>query len=213
MKKRRDIIFILLAAFAAWWLFSRLAGLPTFSDLFTAKKVEIDKTTIVITNIKALAQLVTISAYDEIVVDSTVNSSDGLHGFAALYPALAPAIFSADKKLVLIGKTTTHVGLDLQKLGTNDLQIISDSIHLTLPPAQVLEVILNPADVEVFEERGKWTNDAIVHLKNKITYLAAANAKSLGLLAQSETKAKEILTAFFKGLGYKKVGFSFNTQL
>ena len=209
MKNIRSILFFSLIALAVFWFLSQLSRLPSLSNLFKEQKVQIDKTAVIVTNIKALAQLVTISAYDEIVVDSTSNISNGLRGFAALYPSWAPAILSGEQRLVLIGKTTTHVGIDLQKLRPEDVYVQKDSLHIVLPAAQVLEVILNPSDLSFFEERGTWSNEAISQLKNKITYLAAANAKSLGLLAQSETKAKELLTTFFKALGYNKIGFSF----
>jgi hypothetical protein len=196
---------------ASWWLIYKVAHLPSLSNLFQEQPVVIDKTAVIVTNIKALAQLVTISAYDEIVVDSTIMASGKLKGLAALYPALSPMVGS-NQKIALIGKTTTNVGLNMQKVKEEDIVVIKDSLHITLPPAEVLEVILNPKDVEIFDEQGEWSNTAITNLKNKITYLAAENAKSLGLLAQSEKKAKEILTSFFKATGYNKISFSFQTN-
>jgi hypothetical protein len=209
MKTLRSILLLLLIFFAGWWLLSRLTNLPSLSNIFKQQEVVIDKTAVLVTNIKALAQLVTITAYNEIVVDSTSNGNGAVNGLAALYPALAPALQSGEKKIVLIGKTTTHVGLDLQKINVADVRLVKDSLHITLPPAEVLDVILNPSDLEIFDEKGSWSTAAIANLKNKIAYIAVQNAKSLGLLAQSEAKAKDVLASFFKAAGYSKIGFSF----
>ena len=46
---------------------------PSLSKLWKPAEVTIDKTPVIITQVKAIAQLITISAYDEIVVDSTAQ--------------------------------------------------------------------------------------------------------------------------------------------
>ncbi|MEO6070637.1 MAG: DUF4230 domain-containing protein [Chitinophagaceae bacterium] len=209
MKSLRYIAVLLLIIMAGWWLLSRISSIPSFGTLFNEKETTIDNTAVIITNIKSLSQLITISAYDEIVVDSTRNASNRATGFAALYPALAPAILTKEQKIVLIGKTTTHVGIDLQQLTPGDVTVIKDSIHLRLPPAAVLDVILNPSDLEIFDEKGEWSNEALAKLNIKIKYIAAENAKSIGLLGHAEAKAKSILVTFFNAFGYKKIGFSF----
>ena len=115
-------------------------------------------------------------------------------------------------RLVVIGKVTVHVGIDMQQLDSSDISGTKDSLHVLMPPAEILDAIINPSGVEVFIEEGEWNSQAIANLKNKIQNIAIADAQSRGLLAQAQNKAKQILTDFFKAAGYKKVTIDFKTK-
>ena len=49
----------------------QIKWLPSFSDLFKNKPLQIENTPIVIKEINALAQLITMTAYNEVVIDQT----------------------------------------------------------------------------------------------------------------------------------------------
>ena len=187
------------------WLFFKIKNLPSISNLFKPKNVEIQNTPVVVKQIQALAQLVTVSMYEELVVDSNATDKKILN-----LPLLPEITLRNDAKtLVVVGKITTHVGVDMQKLGTGDISGTTDSIHILLPAAEVLDAIINPSGVTVFIEQGEWNNQAVINLKNKIRYIAIADAQSRGLLSQSESKARQIITGFFTAAGYKKVVVQF----
>lgn len=205
MKQTGRFIILFIFVAAAGWLVWRAVKLPSLKQLLTAKEVSIDETVTVLKNIQSLSQLSTITAYDEIVVDSTAAPSATINPFVSLYHA----VDASDAEIVLIGKAITYCGIDLQKLQPQDLYLSQDSVHLTLPAAQILEVALNPSDVEIFSERGVWNNNAMIRLTDKIKYLAAATAMSNGALGQAETEARKILTTFFNAAGYKTVVFEF----
>ena len=152
MKKtlKHTLFFILVAALAIW-VYHKVNQLPSLSDLFTPKKTEIENTPVMVKQIQALAQLITVSMYEEIVVDSNATESKTLH--IPLLPDIS--VMSEEKKLVLIGKVTANVGIDLQKLSNLDISGTKDSIHILLPAAEVLDAIVNPSDVSVFIERGR----------------------------------------------------------
>ena len=201
---RRALIFILLLLIVGW-LFTTYKVLPSLTNIFKPKPVLIENTPIVVKQIQAIAQLVTISAYEELVADTTVIDTKSIN-----IPLLPPIQLSTlPRKLVIIGKSTTNIGIDMQQLRNNDISGTKDSIHIILPAAQILDVIVNPSDVEVFIEEGTWDNTAVTKLKSKIRYLAVADAMSRGLLAQSERKAVDVLTNFFKAAGYNKVVIQF----
>jgi len=201
---RRALIFILLLLIVGW-LFTTYKVLPSLTNIFKPKPVLIENTPIVVKQIQAIAQLVTISAYEELVADTTVIDTKSIN-----IPLLPPIQLSTlPRKLVIIGKSTTNIGIDMQQLRNNDISGTKDSIHIILPAAQILDVIINPSDVEVFIEEGTWDNTAVTKLKSKIRYLAVADAMSRGLLAQSERKAVDVLTNFFKAAGYNKVVIQF----
>lgn len=205
MKRIRNvIIFITIAAFG-WWLLGRFNILHSFSNIFTPKPVTIQNTPVVVEQVRALAQLVTITAYEELVADTSFTEVKTIN--LPLLPNIELA--RPKRKLVMVGKATTHIGIDMQKLGNTDISGTTDSIHILLPPAEIFDVIINPSNTDIFVEEGEWNNVAVANLKNKMQYLAAANVKSRGLLAQSEKKAVELLTNFFKAAGYAQVVIQF----
>ena len=187
------------------WLFFKIKNLPSISNLFKPKNIEIQNTPVVVKQIQALAQLVTVSMYEELVVDSNATDKKIIN-----LPLLPDITLRNDAKtLVVVGKITTHVGVDMQKLSTGDISGTTDSIHILLPAAEVLDAIINPSGVTVFIEQGEWNNQVVINLKNKIRYIAIADAQSRGLLSQSEVKARQIITGFFTAAGYKKVVVQF----
>ena len=210
MRFLKNLILLLIVVVGGWWLLSKLNILPSARDLFATRPVQIDQTALIVKDIQPLAQLVTLSVYDEIVVDSVV-SLPGVSVIQPLLPLIIPKVSSLNKSIVIIGKTVTHVGVDLQKLTTNDVRVAGDSVYLTLPPAQVLDVILNPSDVEIFIEKGSWSPQTIAALKNTIGAIATEHVARKGLPEQAQRKAVEILTRFFEAAG-KQVAIDFRKQ-
>ena len=205
MKRIRKLLIFVIVVIVAYWLFTKYQALPSFSELFKPKPVTIENTPVVVKQIQAIAQLVTISAYEELVADTTVMDTKTID--IPLLPAIQ--LPAPTRKLVIIGKSTTNTGINMQQLRDDDISGTKDSIHIILPAAQILDAIVNPSDVEVFIEEGAWDNIAVANLVNKIRYLAISDAMSRGLLAQSEKKAVDVLTNFFKAAGYNKVVIQF----
>lgn len=210
MKRFRSVILLFLFVALAWWLLGRMNVVPSLSDLFRPQPVTIEQTTVWIKEIKALAQLVTVSAYHEGVADTMRTLFPEAFRVPSVFPPVVlPRSVLGERKLVLIGKTTTHVGINMQQLSQNDIQVVEDSIHLTLPRAQVLDVILNPSGVDVFIEEGSWPPEAIASMKNNLRRQAAERVAEKGLLQQAEAKATTLFTAFFKAAGFEKVQIRF----
>ncbi|MFT4154243.1 DUF4230 domain-containing protein [Parafilimonas sp.] len=182
--------------------------MPSLSNLFKPQKVVIENTPVVVKQIQSLSQLITVSMYSEIVADTTAHDIQSIH--LPLLPAMH--IYKNLNRLVIIGKVTVNAGIDLQQLQEGDISGTKDSLHIKLPHAGVLDAIINPSGIEVFIEDGEWSDKAVAGLKNKIQYLAVAEAQSRGLSAQSETKARQVLTDFFMAAGYKKVVVEFKTK-
>lgn len=208
-KRLKQISVFLLLAIVALWVVMKIQSLPlSFRNWFRPKPVVIANTPVAVKQIQALSQLVTVSMYEEIVVDSNANNDTKLP--VPLLPNIT--LLSNEKTLVIIGKTTTHVGIDMQQMSNENISGTTDSIHIVLPAAQVLDAIINPSDATVFIEKGEWNNEAMIRLKTKMQTIAIADAQSRGLLSQSEAKAKEILTQFFTAAGYKKVVIDFQQR-
>jgi hypothetical protein len=194
---------VLLLILALWWLLRKLDLLPSFRKMFAPKEVVIDQTPVVISQIRPLAQLVTITAYTEVAADSTMPASVG----ERLRDVLNPFSFEVhtNRQLVIVGKVTIHVGVDLQKLRPEDISIQGDSISIQLPNAEILDAILNPSGTDIFLEEGKWDNNTVTNLKTTLQHKAIEDVKSRGVLYQAEERAKAVLTNFLLAAGYRKV--------
>ncbi len=203
MRFIKNILLIFLLFIATWWLLGKLDILPSIGKLFTPKKVEIDQTPLVIQQIKPLSQLVTITAYTEVTADSTVKTTMG-EQLRDLFNPFKLGV-TTTRELIVVGKVVVHAGVDLQKLTPQDLFISRDSVSINLPPAEILDAILNPSGTDIFLEEGTWENTAIVGMKNKIRSKAVEEVKSRGVLYQAEERAREVLLHFFTAAGFKKV--------
>jgi hypothetical protein len=213
LRNWQRISLILVIAFGLLlWIISKKTFIPSFKKVFSAKEVTIDETPILIQEIRPLAQLVTIAAYNEILVDSVMPTSHGERIGAVLNPMHFGKILTS-KKLVIIGKTMVQVGVDLQKLTENDIIINKDSISLALPEAEIFDIIINPSGTEIFSEQGSWTNEAVVDLKKKIQKRAEAIVIEQNLLTIAESRTKEVLQQFLQSAGFKHITIQFKIPL
>ncbi len=207
----RTVLFTIIFIAVGWWLLARMNAIPSLPDLFKQQPVTIEQSDVWVQEIKALSQLVTVSAYDELVAD-TVRSllPEAMRIPSVFPPVVLPRYVLGERRLVIVGKTTTHVGINMQGFSAASIQVIEDSIHLRLPRASVLDVILNPSGVDVFIEEGEWKPEAVAALKNKLRSSAARKVSEKGLLQKAEAKAQSVFTTFFNAAGFTKVAIEFS---
>ncbi len=198
-------LMLLLLVLAVIFLFQRINWLPSFSDLFKSKPMEIENTAIVIKEINALSQLITITAYNEVVVDQVIKGGSLFNN--PVVPTLlnVPDLRYSDKKLVLIGKGKVLAGIDLGKLADKDVFVKDDSVSVTLPKAQILQVIINPFDFDTFEETGTWTDAEARAVKLKLRDKLIITVLRQNILQQAATKAKLVMENFLTSAGFKRV--------
>lgn len=203
MKAIRNILVFFLLLMAAWWVMGKMDILPSFGKIFAPKEVVIDQTPILIQQIRPLAQLVTITAYTEVTADTVAKTSIGERLRDVFNPFSIKV--KMNRELVIVGNVVVQAGVNLQKLTPQQLFISGDSISLQLPPAEILDVILNPSATDIFLEEGKWDNAAVINLKQKIGAKAVADVRARGVLLQAEERAREVLLNFFLAAGFTKV--------
>ena len=184
------IIFLLIAIL----VIKKLDLFPSW-NLFSSKPVTIDETPIIIKEIRSLGEIITATLYDEVVVDSTV-----VHHF--------PDLPVTDDHLVIIARGKVLAGVDLKSLNHSSIKVVKDSIWMQLPPTKIIDVIINPADYETFEEKGKWNPEAVTAVKIKAKEKITANAFGKNIIGVASTKAKAVLEDFFHAAGFKVVVFS-----
>jgi hypothetical protein len=195
-------LWLILLLLATVLLLQQIKWLPSFKTIFKSQPLEIDNTPLVIKEVNALAELVTITAYNEVVIEQTIKGALVFTG--PLVPSL-PGLRFADKKMILIGKGKVLAGVELSKLSDKDIFVKGDSVAVRLPKALLLQVILNPSDFETFEETGTWTDDEVRAVKQKLKDKLIITVLRQNIIQKAGDKAKLIMENFLQDAGFKKV--------
>lgn len=192
------IAIILLVIF----LFQQINWLPSFKNIFQSQPVAIEETPIVIKQINALSELITVTYAGEVVMDEAKTGS-GIPSMVST--GVAMIMVPATDRLVLIGRGKVFAGINLKTIGDSDVTAIGDSIHLVIPHATILNTVINPSGFETFDEKGKWTEAEVTDLKLKLKNQLTERAKRENILRQAEERGKNLIETFLKAEGFRKV--------
>ena len=199
VQKYGVIIVIILAVIL---LFQKVNLFPSFKDIFKSQPLAIEETPIILKEINTLAQLITVTFTDELVMD-TAKIGNGLPSLlpTGIGTMLVPGI----DRLVMIGRGKVLAGTDLKNIRNEDIQVSGDSIHVILPHAEILQSIMNPSDIETFEESGTWDDAAATALKIKIRNEITQRAILQNILQQADERCRNIIGTFLKNTGWAAV--------
>jgi hypothetical protein len=197
MRAFTKYITILLALIIFVILLQKIKVLPGFTNFFKPRTVMIDDTPVLIKEIRELTQLITVTSYDEVVVDSIKESTDILHALTGI--SLKP------DRVVIVARGSVQAGTNLRYLTENDIQIEEDSITVELPPAEILEVIVNPSGFSTFSETGVWSPDAVNLVKAKAKRVMEYRAVQKNVLQMAENRSRLLMENFLRSVGFKKV--------
>ena len=81
------------------------------------------------------------------------------------------------------------------------------TLRMTLPPVEILDVVLNPTDYELFS--GHRTHEQTTEILLEAKQRLRADAVQAGILDQAEFAAESTLTRLFNSLGYPVVILTF----
>lgn len=196
---------IVVSALFIVFLFQKINWLPSLKNIFASQPVVIEETPIIIREINTLSQLITVTYTDEVVMDEAKTGK----GISSIMSAgIGMIMVPSTDRLVVIGRGKVLAGIDLKGLKEKDVQTIGDSIHITLPPAQILNTIINPSGFETFDEKGDWNEQEVTALKIKIKKELTQRALEQNILKQAEVRSRNIIETFLKSSGFKKVNIS-----
>lgn len=168
-------------------------------------RLSIEDSPVIATRIRTLGELTTACFYDEIVLTGTKKNLLS----ASPLGSLAREGFGkdVDDHLVIIARGTVRSGIDLQKMEAGDVRISGDTVILRLPPPQYLDVIVNPSDIEVFAESGKWTQQQMSGLQESARRKLVAEADHAGLKRTAYEGAMEAVSDLLLACGYTYIRF------
>ncbi len=141
----------------------------------------------------------TMTSFDEVVVDSSKKTEGGIPGLAASTNE------EVSSEIVIIGKGQVVAGIDLLELDERKIYLKDDSVSITLPRAKVLDAIVNPSQYEIFIEEKGWNPEEVNHLKVQARDMMVKRSVDQGLLKKADTKAKMIMENFLRSAGFKRI--------
>ena len=204
-KSLQRFLIVIAVIFLIIFLFQKINWLPSFKNIFKSEAVVIDETPIIIREINTLSQLITVTFTDEVVMD-TAKISNGMPSLLPL--SIGTVLTPSVDKLVMIGRGKVIAGTDLKKIKEDDITVTGDSIHVTLPTAEILQTIVNPSGFETFIEQGTWSDDAATSLKIKIRNKITKQALDQQILKQANDRSLNIIKVFLQNTGFKKTGIT-----
>lgn len=177
------------------------------------KPLIIDETPVIVSETKKIAQFFTMCQHDEYAIVSSKKASALNHAMNLATGVVSagwlwqdPKIGDASlTKLVLIAKGHVYAGFDLKDLKDSDLQVSDSGIVVTLKPPVILDVITNPSDFEIFDDEGGWSFEETEKIKSEANQQIKQRAIDRGILEASQKQGIKAITAYMKGLGFKKV--------
>ena len=223
MKIIKSIITLIVVILVLGVGFFVVSKYSNMFDFFNRKPLSIEKTANIVEEVKKIGEFTSAVYYEELALrDSyvdrgTVMGRDaatlaskatkkiGL-GFASnLAERTTAAVANSSNEIVLIGKGRVRAGFDLAKLQEGDFNVHGDTLVMTLPPAEVFDIIMNPSDFTTEYESGTWSHELTKPIKERAKLELAQNAIDNGILAKAEENGLKRLEALFSTFGFKAV--------
>ena len=193
MKKQNYKQFFLLLLIVAAALIFIVIKCNRKSGETKDRELKIDKTENVVTAVKNISELVTVTYYEELVLHYSKPSTK--------------LIDKSKDEIVILAKGKVRAGFDLSPLVTDDISVSGDTVHIKLPKAKITDVIINPSDFEIYHEDGKWSQNLISSIENEARAKLKANALKTGIITKADKSGKDRMQQVLKGLGFNTVIF------
>lgn len=165
--------------------------------------VKIDETANVVTEIRKIAQFTSACYYEDVILkDKKANETLGGKVVNSFSKKDKPIL---EDEIVIVASGNVRAGFDLSKLSEKDIVIRDSVLEVTLPKAEIFEVIVNPSGFDVYIEDGTWSHEQVTKVENKAMNKIRKDAISDGLLEKATELGVTKLTELFKTFGYKEV--------
>ncbi len=174
----------------------------------------IDDTANVVEEVKKIGEFVSACYYEELVVTQTKTSGDNGNEVADSTQAKGhfkkmmgsvSKMMQTESQIVFITKGKMRAGFDLQKLTENDFMFANDTLFLTLPPAETFDVIMNPSDIRVMYESGKWSHEEMTDFVVMAKDSMLVNAKNIGFEEKAKESGIKKMETMFATFGFPNV--------
>ena len=171
-----------------------------------SRGLRIDRTAAVVEQVRRMGERSSAGFYEELVL---TDKDDSYLGELRRVDGIRRIAGSGD--FVIICKGRVRAGFDLTKMKQSDFYASGDTLRVTLPPVEVLDVIINPTDYEHFS--GHRTHEETVGIILQAKQRLRADAVQAGVLDQAEASGVASLQRLFSSLGYKQVDIILSKEI
>ena len=185
-----QIVLLLAIVIMLYNPLAKIGLLPSLGRIFHIQPPRIDETPVIIQQVKNIAQMFTQTFYDEYVYDTGT---------------IRTPLLSVNKRLIFIAKGEVISGFDLSNLNEKAIIRRDKSIVVKLPPARILDVVINPSGFETFIEEGEITFEESKKFHEDARRIFERNALEKGILKNSSEQGRQMLEKFFRLLGFETV--------
>ena len=169
------------------------------------ERLQIERTELLVDQVRRIGELSSAGFYEELVLTDRDESV-----LAELKRATGLNRLTGNDDFVIICKGRVRAGFDLTKVQETDFITSGDTLRLTLPPVEILDVVINPTDYELFA--GHRSHEETIGIVLLAKQRLRSDAVRSGILDQAERSAAGTLRRFFSAMGYREVVVSFRKE-
>lgn len=166
------------------------------------RTLAIEQTETLVDQVRRIGELSSAGYYEELVLTDRDESY-----LAEVKRVTGLNRLTGNDDFVIICKGRVRAGYDFTKMGPDDFSVSGDTLRLTLPPVEILDVVINPTDYELFA--GHRTHEETVGLVLQAKQRLRADAIRAGILDQAELSAESALRRLLASMGYREVVLTF----
>ncbi len=170
-----------------------------------SRELEIERTAAIVEQVRSIGELSSAGFYEELVLTDRDESY-----FSELMRASGLSRLTGSGDFVIICKGRVRAGFDLTKIQESDFSFSGDTLRLILPPVEILDVVLNPADYEHFS--GHRTHEETTAILLQAKQRLRSDAIREGILNQAELSAEAHLRRLLSAMGYREVLITFSKE-
>jgi len=169
------------------------------------RRMQIETTATVVDQVRRIGELSAAGYYEELVLTDRDESA-----LAELKRATGLNRLTGNDDFVMICKGRVRAGFDFSKMEGSDFTVSGDTVRVTLPPVEILDVVINPTDYELFA--GHRTHDETVGIILLAKQRLRRDAVRAGILDQAERSAETTLRRLLSSMGFREVILTFRKE-
>jgi hypothetical protein len=196
MQRLRNIVWMLMAL--AMLIVGVYIGLTVAR--WKGGGLRVENTATIIQQVQTLSDLVTVKYVMQKMefVDSPPTSTLGM-------------LVQGDNQVWLLAQGIVKAGIDLKKIGPDDVTISDKRLTLKLPRPQITDAYLDDTQTKVIERKTGFLRSLDKDLEQTTRQYAVDDirraAQQSGILNDANDRARTELRAFFQQAGYETVEF------
>lgn len=173
---------------------------PLIGPLLQERPARTTSSPVVVEGVRGLDRLATVRVTESVLV-TRESGSDG--AFDRLF---------SGEKVLLAAAGDVEAGVDLSKIGENDVRVRGDTVTIRLPEPEVLSTNLNEQNTRIYDRDYSILNlrpddDLAEEARAAAVEKIEAAATENNIIGDAEKNAETSIRTFVKALGFKEVRF------